>query len=130
MFLGNFLQDRFFQTLQPVPRETAYPERVDTPPIRMFREVVFVKQYDPRLLGRVLSEPLRFRSAAVDHLQEKVRAGEGFLGARDTFQLDLVRRLAQPGGIEQTNRDAAQIDYFFDGVAGGPGLFADNGAFV
>src|SRR5437762_4181268 len=130
MLFGNLRNDRVLQTVQAILGETADPQRVDVPPIRMFRQIALVQQHDPDLLGRVLTKSTRFLNATIQHLEEKIGARQRLFGARDSGALDLVRGFAQTGGIEQANRNAAQVDYFLDRVAGGAGLFADNGTFV
>jgi hypothetical protein len=127
---GNAGDNCLLQPVQPVCGETTNPQRVDVPPIRMFRQIAFVQKQDVNSIRRDVLERGRLWFAPIHHVKKEISAGERFLGPGDSFALDFIRGIAQPGRVEQSNRDPAQVNYLFDRVARGAGLFADDGPVV
>jgi hypothetical protein len=74
----------------------------------------------PRL---IVLEPL------FDDFEDEVGAFEFGLGALDADAFDVVEAFAEAGGVDEAKGDAVDLDDFFDGVAGGSGGGADDGAF-
>jgi hypothetical protein len=74
-------------------------------------------------------ETVAGRLAGIYDFHDEICLRQLGMGARHAGLLDGVGgRLAQTGGIDQAQREALEIDHLLDGVAGGAGLLADNGA--
>lgn len=68
--------------------------------------------------------------AGVCHREDEGGAGEHLAGAQDAGVLEEVLGRADACGIDEADGDAAEIDDFLEGVAGGAGEMADDGALV
>ncbi len=55
------------------------------------------------------------------HHDHQIRRGGARAGATDTLRLDRIRRLAQPGGVDQRHGHAAQHHARFQCISGGSG---------
>ena len=72
----------------------------------------------------------RGRCISIDNVQPQVSFLQGTLGACNSLALDIGCRRSKAGGIQQTNRNPAQIDGFFDRIPCCAGSIAHNYAFV
>jgi hypothetical protein len=58
----------------------------------------------------------------------KSASGERVAGAFEAAAFEVAGGVAQAGGVDEAHGDAAEVDGFLDGVAGGAGFGADDGA--
>src|SRR5881227_2049711 len=104
MFLGNFLENRFFQSTETVSGKTADAQSIDILPVGVFGEVALVEKDETRLPRRLFGEVRRARDAAIEHVEKKLGGGNRFGCARHSFSFDVVDRLTQASRVEKTNR--------------------------
>ena len=101
-------------------------------PIRVQGEVGFVEDEEVAVLGGWGEGDAGGGGgglAGVDDFEDEVGAFEFGLGALDADAFDVVEAFAEAGGVDEAEGDAVDLDDFFDGVAGGSGGGADDGAF-
>ena len=67
-------------------------------------------------------------SVGVDHHQHEIGVGHGLAGFLDPDALGFVQRLANAGGIDEMDGNAAERNRFGDEIAGGAGNGGDDGA--
>ena len=66
--------------------------------------------------------------AGIDDFEDEIGAVEFLVGALDADLFDGVASIAETGGIDEAEGDTVDLDDFLDGVAGGAGVGADDGA--
>ena len=71
---------------------------------------------------------IRERLGSIEHDQDEVGIGESFHGFADADALRLIERAANPGGVDQLDRNAADGDGFADQIASGAGRRGYDGA--
>ena len=82
------------------------------------------------LLGVVAIQDEAAALASVRDMQHQVGVLDASQRSLDACPLDSINGLAHAGCINEPQRDAAQIDDFFDGVPRGPGQLAHDCAFI
>src|SRR4029077_6566436 len=96
---------------------------------RMFGQVALV-QHEEFVPIRVLLEMTRGPRVSIDNVQPQVSFLQPTLGACNSFAFDVGCGCSKAGSIEQTNRNPAQIDGFFDRIPCCAGSIAHDYAFV
>ena len=122
-------ENLLLQTAQSVFRQAGNPQRIIVFPIGMFRQIAFVQKHDLGWSVTRSAKSARFRRVAIEDVQKQIgRLRAIFSCARSLRAPARPAESRNTGGIEQANRNAAQIDHFFDRVARRAGNFADDGA--
>ena len=122
----------------PLKQQTSTIERswtrLEVRQLRQFqlhRQIHFVADQNPFLageLGQIILIRLRQRLAGVEDVQNEFGVGERFAAAADAFLLDLVARLAQAGGVNEHDRQPANVRRLLNRVARRAGNRRDDGA--
>ena len=83
-------------------------------------QIDFIKDQDTLFLGefgKVILISLGERLGSVQHVQNEFGSLETLATAANAFNLDLIGTFAQPGGIDEDNRQAANVGGFFNCVS-------------
>src|SRR6202795_3941460 len=94
----------------------------------MNSQIAFIQEQQTLAIVEALQ--ILWRPAAVHDLNDKVSLFNLVLSAADSLAFHEVEGFACTGGVNQPNRDATNIDHFFDRVSRGAGQFADNRSII
>ncbi len=98
---------------------------------QLHQQINFVADEDPLFageLGQIIFIRFGQRLAGIEDVENEFGAGERFAAAADAFLLNLVARLAQAGGVNEHDRQPADVRRLLNRVARRAGNRRDDGA--
>ncbi len=128
---GHAGDDPFNEQVDAVAAQAGEPHAFHSVPGSVFAKVDLIEDED-RGRSAMGHRPLVIGhfSTPIHDVQHEVRKFDLPSGARDAGQFDRVVTLAHAGGVDEAQRDAAEVDDFLDHVPRGAGLRAHDRAFV